>query len=160
MLIACYAVARKAEVMTVNTDAANAYGSELGQMADQLRHDVSVLKRVQSDFGKTLQTELEAFAQRGAKTLEQDKLFLNEQLNVFAQSITNLQTEIESSCTRSVESNKATLSAQSVVEASLGDWMTSIRAEAREMANDLLATHKSQMSIVSRRSSSVVAYTR
>lgn len=141
-------LARKAEVMTVNTDAANAYGSELGHMADQLRHDVSILQRVQSDFGKTLQTELEAFAKRGAQTLEQDKSFLNEQLAVFAQSITSLQSEIDSSCKRSVESNQATLSAQSDLETSLGDWMAALRSEAQKMATDLVARHKSQMSMV------------
>jgi hypothetical protein len=62
--------ARKAQVMTVNTEATNAYGAELGKMADQLRHDVSTLQKVQSDFGKTLQAELEAFAERGAKVRE------------------------------------------------------------------------------------------
>ncbi len=52
--------------MTINSEAANTYSGDLAVMADQLRKDVSTLQSVQSGFGKTLQSELEAFAARGA----------------------------------------------------------------------------------------------
>jgi hypothetical protein len=158
--------ARKAQVMTVNTEAANAYGAELGKMADQLRHDVSTLQKVQSNFGKTLQTELEAFAERGAKvrggaqgrvcgitadhasppqTLEQDKLFLDEQLSVFAESITALQSEIEGSYKRSISGNEEAQAAREQIEQSLTTWMSSTRTEAEQMARNLIEVHRDQM---------------
>lgn len=60
-------VARKTDVLTANTDSTSQYSVGLNRLADRLHRDIDGLKGVQSSFGRTLQSELEAFAKRGAQ---------------------------------------------------------------------------------------------
>jgi hypothetical protein len=48
-----------------NADSTSKYSSQLNNLADRLHQDMDVLKTVQSNFGGTLQKELEALAKRG-----------------------------------------------------------------------------------------------
>ena len=59
--------ARKADVLNANAGSTSAYSQKLNSLADRLHQDMDVLKTVQTNFGGTLQRELEAFAKRGAE---------------------------------------------------------------------------------------------
>lgn len=67
MLIHRSDVARKADVLNANAGSTSAYSQKLNSLADRLHQDMDVLKTVQTDFGGTLQRELEALAKRGAE---------------------------------------------------------------------------------------------
>jgi DNA gyrase/topoisomerase IV subunit B len=82
------------------------------------------------------------------QTLEQDKLFLDQQLSVFAESITTLQSEIEGSCKRSISCNEEAQAAREQMEQSMTVWMSSTRTEAEQMARNLIEAHRDQMAHV------------
>ncbi len=128
----CMCAARKADVLTSNTDSANNYGQRLAALSDLLRGDISTLQTVQSGFGQTLQAELEAFAKRGSETLEQDKLFLDEQLRIFGGSMEVFQKSLETANRQTLEACAQSSSSSSELKESMLSWMQRTRKETSQ----------------------------
>lgn len=54
-------------MLAANKGSTSAYSQKLSILADRLHKDMDLLKTVQTNFGGTLQRELEALAKRGAE---------------------------------------------------------------------------------------------
>lgn len=54
-------------MLAANKGSTSAYSQKLSTLADRLHKDMDLLKTVQTNFGGTLQRELEALAKRGAE---------------------------------------------------------------------------------------------
>lgn len=121
-------VARKADVLANNDKLAKRYGDHVHQAADHLLQEIDHIKQVQADFGKTLQGELEAFAQRGAESLEEDKRLLDERLAAFVTDVgafDKLQSEHDTKAEEVTQQLRAT---QDQLGKRLGLWSVDMQA--------------------------------
>lgn len=138
-------IGRKAAVLSDNETLTATYANRVQAAADDLLLQINDIKNVQADFGLTLQSELEAFAKRGAASLDDDKRLLDERLSAFvkdAASFDKLQAEHDD---RAVTIALELRSAQELLSQRIESWSSDVMAIASSASAKL--TEQSQANV-------------
>lgn len=143
-------IARKADVLAANTDLTGSYSLQLDAAAEQLQKEIHALKKVQTDFGKTLQSELQGFGERGAKSLEDDKQLLDARLETFVQDVTSFERLNAEHETKTTELSQDMITLQSEFAAKIGNWQANLKESSEQAAARLLEQNDCNMRKVSR----------
>lgn len=142
-------IARKNDVLVTNNDAASAYGSKLNLLADQLHEDIETFKSVHSDFGSMLNEELNAFASRSSKSLEEDKSYLDGQLENFGQAIQRSKASFGKHHEDALALNADVTRAQEELQQNLMVWMTEQRQVAEKAIQNIKHVQETHLAVVS-----------
>lgn len=132
-----------------NNDAASAYGSKLNLLADQLHEDIGTFKSVHSDFGSMLNEELNAFASRSSKSLEEDKSYLDGQLECFGQAIQRSKASFGKHHEDALALNAEVARAQEELQQNLMAWMTEQRQVAEKAIHNIKHVQETHLAVVS-----------
>lgn len=132
-----------------NNDAASAYGSKLNLLADQLHEDIETFKSVHSDFGSMLNEELNAFASRSSKSLEEDKTYLDGQLECFGQAIQKSKASFGRHHEDALALNAEVTRAQEGLQQNLMMWMSEQRQVAEKAIQNIKHVQETHLAVVS-----------
>ena len=147
--ISFFATARKNDVLAANNDAASTYGSKLNVLADRLHEDIETFKSVHSDFGNMLNGELNAFASRSSKSLEEDKTYLDGQLESFGQAIKKSKASVGKQHEDALALNAEVARAQTDLQDNLMSWMAEQRQAAEKAILNIKSVQETHLAVVS-----------
>lgn len=136
-------------MLAANNDAASTYGSKLNVLADQLHEDIETFKSVHSDFGNVLNGELNAFASRSSKSLEEDRSYLDGQLESFGQAIKKSKASIGKQHENALALNAEVARAQADLQDNLMSWMNEQRQAAEKVILNIKNVQETHLAVVS-----------
>lgn len=144
-------------MLASNNDAAAAYGAKLNVLADRLHEDIETFKSVHSDFGNMLNGELSAFAARSSKSLEEDKSYLDGQLESFGQAIKKSKSSVGKQHEDALALNAEVSRAQADLQDNLMAWMTEQRQAAEKAILNIKNVQETHLAVVSKLSWSALS---
>lgn len=107
-----------------------------------------------SDFGNVLNGELNAFASRSSKSLEEDKSYLDGQLESFGQAIKKSKASVEKQHEDALALNAEVARAQADLQDNLMSWMNEQRQAAEKAILNIRNVQETHLAVVSRNQSS------
>lgn len=152
---------RMADVLDANSDAAGGFGNEMQLLSGDLKHSMAQLHSVQKDFGGMLQTDMKAYAKRGAEVgqggdtvadIQESQLHMAEldaSFATFDDLAKSLAKSIEGGKIDATEASAAMLAVRDDVQASLKAWASGVSSKTTSTVEELISQHRDNLDMVS-----------
>lgn len=135
-------------VLGTNTESTHQFGAEMTTLSQDLQQRVSKLHTVQSDFGNTLRSDLEAYAKRSESESRNHMAELDKSLGALNDLASRLAGSIEEGKSQTADASKAILAIKDEVQSSVVAWATAMEARSTKMVDELVRHQQSHLATV------------